>query len=534
MNRISIYMTRISFLLYAASIFPQSVQAIPSQIIAEEDSVRVEELLVKDTLDLKIHGPGNDVNFYMNGMVFLSNTKYHQKMIPDHITFGVVKAYFVPLEYIALESSRPLFINDDFPYSPGGMSFTRDYRKVYFSKTVEISGRRKAEKIFEMSIVNGEGSNHNQLSFTGDPSRYLHPAISLDDSYMIFSSNRTSSIGGLDLFISRKTAAGWSSPTNMGSSINTSGDEWYPYLDPNNNLFFSSSGHMGYGGFDVYVCFFDGSGWGEPQNMTDYINSLDDELGFSIHPNKKTALFSKMINGDSKGDVMQMSLNNKAMLLSGIEDPQNQDISGLLQDMLKSGYTSGAFAAPTDVLEQAGFELALPLLTENEDSQVLEPAAEQEPETGSEPVLVETNSILVIQQSEPEPEPKPERESIQIVTEPEPEPVIEAVVTEPLAVEPDPEPEPEAILDPNRVVFRVQIISSSGPNSNPSVTISGTRYSTLEYFYKGAYRVTVGEFELVQDASNFRTRCRNAGYSQAFVAAFRGNERETDPSVFRK
>ena len=90
-------------------------------------------------MDLKIDGPSNDVNFYMNGMVFLSNTKYHQKMIPDHITFGVVKAFFVPLEYVALESSRPLFKNDDFPYPPGGMSFTRDYKKVYFTKTVEIN-----------------------------------------------------------------------------------------------------------------------------------------------------------------------------------------------------------------------------------------------------------------------------------------------------------------------------------------------------------------------------------------------------------
>ena len=144
------------------------------------------------------------------------------------------------------------------------------------------------EKIFEMSIINGEGSRHNQLSFTDDPSRYLHPAVSLDDSYMIFSSDRTPSNGGLDLFIARKTEAGWSSPVNMGQSINTSGHEWYPYLDHSNNLYFSSSGHMGLGGYDVYVCFFNGSSWGEPQNLTDYINTSNDELGFSIHPSYLT------------------------------------------------------------------------------------------------------------------------------------------------------------------------------------------------------------------------------------------------------
>ena len=110
---------------------------------AQDDSVRVRELLVLDTLELKIDGPSSDVNFYMNGMVFLSNTKYHQKMIPDHITFGVVKAYFVPLEYIALESSRPLFVNDNFPglhigiFNPGYRS-TAKRRCFVFNSDIGI------------------------------------------------------------------------------------------------------------------------------------------------------------------------------------------------------------------------------------------------------------------------------------------------------------------------------------------------------------------------------------------------------------
>ena len=138
-----------------------------------------------------------------------------------------------------------------------------------------------------------------------------------------------------------------------------------------------------------------------------------------------------------------------------------------------------------------------------------------------------------------EPEPKPEPEPVRVETvvapvvqqpEPEPEPVIEVAITEPVVEEPEPEPEP----DPNQVVFRVQILSSSKVNSNPSVTIAGTRYSTFEYFYKGAYRITVGQFNTVQEASSFRSKCKNSGFSQAFVAAFRGQERETDPAVFKR
>lgn len=513
------------FLLLMVGMILLSLNATASSFFTQEDSVRVEEVLLKDTVDLKIHGPSNDVTFYMNGMVFLSNTKFHQKMIPDHITFGVVKAYFVPLEYIALESSRPLFNNDDFPYSPAGMSFTRDYKTVYFTKPVELNGRKNVEKIFEMSIINGEGSNHNQMSFTGDPSRYLHPAISLDDSYMIFSSDRTPSSGGLDLFISRKTPSGWSTPENMGSSINTSGHEWYPYLDHRNNLYFSSSGHMGYGGYDVYVCYFNGTDWDEPQNMTEYINSPEDDLGFSLHPNKKMALFSKVMETESEGEIIKMNLNDKAYLVSGAGDPQDQDITLLLKELIETGYTSGDLVAGTEVTPDADYRVSSrPLLGEEETE------SSDLPVTAQEPSIAETVPVEVVR-VEQQPD---ERTGRQTEQEPEPErtePVIEVETTEPV-VEAEPEREPET--DPNRVVFRVQILSSSKANSNPSVTIAGTRYQTFEYFYKGAYRITVGEFNTVQEASAFRAQCRDSGFSQAFVAAFRGSERETDPAVFRQ
>jgi len=509
MNRITSHINLVLYLFIATALLPLYLNGSPAPNMDDEDSIRVKELLVMDTVDLKIHGPDNDVTFYMNGMVFLSNTKYHQNMIPDHITFGVIKTYFVPLEYIALESSRPLFINDDFPYSPAGMSFTRDYRTVYFTKKVALAGRRNVEKIFEMSIIDGEGSRHNQLSFTGDPSRYMHPAVSLDDSYMIFSSDRTPSNGGLDLFIARKTETGWSTPVNMGGSINTSGHEWYPYLDHSNNLYFSSSGHMGLGGYDVYVCFFNGSTWGEPQNLTDYVNTSNDELGFSIHPNKKMAVYSTSLEPESApGEIYKMSLNTKAFILSGIEDTRNQDISLLLRDLVKTGFTPAVFTAGTETLEEIGFDInAIPLLTTTEEIESDEPEPEQ--------ITVVPLVVPIVHEAEPEPEP-------------EPEPVLEVAASEPVAEEPVPEPEPD------KVIFRVQILSSSKANSNPSVTIAGARYSTFEYFYKGAYRITVGEFDAVQNASSFRTQCKNSGYNQAFVAAFRNNERELDPSIYKK
>ncbi|MEN8202644.1 MAG: hypothetical protein ABFS28_08620 [Bacteroidota bacterium] len=452
------------------------------------DSIPVVELMIKDTLELELHGPSSDITFYTNGMVFLSNSKYHQNMIPDHITFGVIKAYFVPLEYIALESSTPLFVNDNFPYSPAGMSFTRNYQKVYFTKAEDHHGRRNVEKIYEMEIIDGRASGHEQLSFTTDPSRYLHPAISMDESFMIFSSDRTPSSGGLDLYITRKTSGGWSKPENMGHSINSSSHEWYPYLDHNNDLYFSSAGHMGYGGYDIYVCKYNGSSWDPPRNLTTYINSEQDELGLSIHPNKHMAVFTQVADGAARAEVFKISLSEKASLIADNSD--GNDISVLLSDLIESGYTEGNLPSSDEML------------------------------AGKDRLI--TSTPLIFEEAEQPAKPEAEVQDASSL--------MEAAAARPETAQPETPSEP----DPNRLLFRVQILSSTSSNTSPRVTIEGKTYLTFEYYYKGAYRITVGEFEELSDATAFRGKCRNSGFDQAWVAAFRGKERETDPSVFRK
>jgi hypothetical protein len=70
---------------------------------------------------------------------------------------------------------------------------------------------------------------------------------------MIFASDRNGSLGGFDLFISRKEGEAWSAPENIGRLINTKSDELHPFLDNSDNLYFSSCGHPGYGGYDIFV-----------------------------------------------------------------------------------------------------------------------------------------------------------------------------------------------------------------------------------------------------------------------------------------
>jgi hypothetical protein len=493
------------YFLFPASHNSNLLSAPPAQ-----DSTRVQNLLVLDTVDLHISGPTTDVTFYMNGLVFLSNTKFHQRMIPDHISFGVVKAYFVPLDYLTLESSRPLFPNDDFPYSPAGMSFSRDYSTVYFTKSVELAGGINVEKIFEMEIVEGKASSHQQLPFSTGPSRYLHPAISQDDSILVFASDRTPSTGGLDLFVTRKSGSQWTVPVNLGRGINTSGHEWFPFLDHRNNLYFASSGHKGLGGYDIYVCLWDGSGWGNPKNLTSFVNTPGDELAFSIHPNNIIAVFNRSMDPSAAGELLTVHMNSAAFPPSDTVDPRSRDICLLIPDLVGSGYTSGQFQAVDEQAAAQAFNLeAMPLLSQ------------EEPDDEGQ---LDQITLKTVDQTAPEAD-DPNMEAGQQTAPPAENEESEVVAATPESAE---------APDPDRLNFRVQILSSTEPDTRPEVTIDGEKYATFEYFHKGAYRITVGEFPTVQEANAFRTKCKNSGFNQSFVAAFRGEVRETDPSVFRQ
>jgi TRAP-type uncharacterized transport system substrate-binding protein len=85
----------------------------------------------------------------------------------------------------------------------------------------------------------------------------------------------------------------------------------------------------------------------------------------------------------------------------------------------------------------------------------------------------------------------------------------------------------------DEITFRVQIYSRNYIRENEQLTINGKSYNIYVYFYLGAYRYTIGEFTSPSDAAELQNSCRESGYSQAFVAAFKDNVRSTDPDLFK-
>lgn len=415
--------------------------ATPSPAQFRNDTLPYQEYIQTDTLDLRLSGPSYEVAFYRDGIIFLSTV---------HEGIGIV-----PMNHSVLSQRKSLFSNDNSAYSPAGMAFTSDYGICYLSRYAATSEEFMMEKIFEMSVDSGLNSGISQLDFTMDNFRYLHPCLSRDDSLMIFATDRLPTSGGLDLYASRLTSKGWSLPLSLGPSINSNGHEGYPFLDRENNLWFCSTGHSGYGSYDLFVCSFNGVDWESPRNLGSSINTSKDEIGLSIHYSGLEALYTQ--RSVSEGRALRVSIKESALQQSGIEESADQDLPFILQKLADP-------AVEANIREISSAE-----------PEVLSDTLTEKPE-------------LAIQQDAP---------------------------------------------DPQTLVFRVQILSKVEANSTPSVIIEGQTYSTFEYFYKGAYRITVGEFDTVQEANEFRISCRAAGFDQAFVAAFRGGKRETDPSVFK-
>jgi hypothetical protein len=279
-----------------------------------------------DSLKLSIIPPSSGVQFYKDGIVFLSMTRNEVKMLPEHISFGTIEAYYATLRDSVLEGHNLFSESSVFSYPCDGITFSSDFNLMYYTKFPEHD---KKEKIYYAKFTSAGKkdsiwlSDLKPLDFCNGNSIYTHPALSAEGDFLIFASDMEGSLGGMDLYIIRRDGEKWTLPKNMGSSINTSGNEMFPFLDSDNNLYFSSDGLSGFGGYDIFSSKFNGKGWDKPVNLKHPINSENDEVGFCIEKKYgKTALYTrKQINDKNKMQLIRVSIKNEVKGITQVTIP---------------------------------------------------------------------------------------------------------------------------------------------------------------------------------------------------------------------
>lgn len=157
--------------------------------------------------------------------------------------------------------------------------------------------------------------------------------ITADGKFIYFSSNRPGGMGGKDIWGVKQLPNGkWAKPSNIGGVINSRYDEEAPFISPNGQtLYFSSNGHETIGGYDIHNAESraDGS-WGNPKNLGYPINSVDDDIYFSVGEDDKTAYYSRFDgSGFGGSDIYEVQLLYKENYLTPVKfmvkDPQTQE-----------------------------------------------------------------------------------------------------------------------------------------------------------------------------------------------------------------
>jgi len=192
--------------------------------------------------------------------------------------------------------SSPIKIEGDVntKFHESSAVFTSDGKTMYFTRNNSSpkSKRSKKEqqylKIYRAHWVNGAWGNIEDLSINGDNYSTAHPALNPSEDKLYFVSDVPQTIGQTDIFMATINKDGsLGKPVNLGEKINTKGRESFPYITKDNELYFSSDGHYGLGGYDVFYVKLKGNGYkGSLINVGKPINSSYDDFAFVIDHHK--------------------------------------------------------------------------------------------------------------------------------------------------------------------------------------------------------------------------------------------------------
>jgi len=198
----------------------------------------------------------------------------------------------------------------------GSISFTQDGNTAYYTKNQEKSKGIYQLEILESKYINGFWTRGSKLFFNNANNSYFHPAITADGNRLYYVSDDSTGSGGTDIyFIDKNEDGSWKPTQNAGQDINTEGDELFPTYY-NGSLYFSSNGHPGLGGLDIFKVERNNKTGILIKNMGYPINSSKDDLGFSI--NNNTGFFSSNRNGSDdiySFDFIQATVKLKGSLM---------------------------------------------------------------------------------------------------------------------------------------------------------------------------------------------------------------------------
>ena len=247
----------------------------------------------------------------------LKEIKKSKFVKPDQPTYDI---FITQISYPSLKVSSPVSLSGQLSneYQEGPAIVTKDQKTIYFTRSNNVEAKDDALYLSLYSVTKEMIDKQDSIipfSINDDHYSVMHPTISNDGRKIFFSSNMPGGYGGLDLYYceilgvqvekvngNSKKVNKLSDPINLGKSINTEGNEVFPYFMNDNILFYSSDGRIGIGGLDIFMAqnYLDSSLL-EIDNIGKPFNSSKDDFSFFISQDIKFGFLSSNRSG-GKGD----------------------------------------------------------------------------------------------------------------------------------------------------------------------------------------------------------------------------------------
>ena len=200
-------------------------------------------------------------------------------------------------------------------YHESNAVISADGKRMYFDRNDYFEGDydKSANGINQINLyyaenIDGKGwSGVVSAPFNNNEYSTGHPALSQDGKTLYFVSDMPGGKGGSDIYMVAINSDGsLGTPKRLGDNINTEGKELFPYLDSNGTLYFSSNGHMGIGGLDVFYAEAQGDGFGVVTNLGKGVNSSADDFGYKYDPTSQSGYVSSNREGGMGSDDIYM------------------------------------------------------------------------------------------------------------------------------------------------------------------------------------------------------------------------------------
>jgi peptidoglycan-associated lipoprotein len=205
-------------------------------------------------------------------------------------------------------------------FNDGSFVFDQKTNTGYFMQCNGESGKKENCSIFYSVYNEKENSWSSSKIFDYSNSTYSigHPAITSDANTLYFVSDMPGGLGGKDIWVIRRLNGAWGKPENIGAPVNTAANEMFPYVSGDTALFFSSDGHVGFGGLDIFYSRINGNALSAPVNMLMPINSSADD--FSIVLTGKSLLEGYFCSNrqGGKGEDDIYSFNRAPIVLNAV------------------------------------------------------------------------------------------------------------------------------------------------------------------------------------------------------------------------